>query len=214
MRQPVGVAANADRAGAATPFQRHAGGTRQRIAALHRLIERRFRIERRQVQGRFARLALIEIENAVEQAGQTQAFILDDAQEALLLSLVQVRVVEQNVAEGSNSRSRRAHLVAHLAQELVLLAVDLAQPPIGARQFGRRRLDLLRLALQLGGIGADLLGLAGEALQFLDADGFIGDDARHQRARRRGADIGRQPSLDHRNQFVAGGFGAGSALAG
>ena len=67
-------------------------------------------------------------------------------------------------------------------------------------------------ALELGGIGADLLGLAGEPLQLVDADRLAGDDARHERPRRGGADVGREPLLDLRDQLVAGDAPARSPL--
>src|SRR5690606_37759932 len=75
-----------------------------------------------------------------------------------------------------------------------------------------RRLDLPRLALELGGVGADLLGLAGEALQFLHPDRLAGDDARYERAGGGGADIGRKALLDQGYELVAGDHAAPPAL--
>ena len=211
--ETIAVADDDRSAGTSRTREGHSGGARQRLAAFDRLVDGRVRIERGGLPRRLAAFHLADVENTVEQSGEAQAFVLDDAEEAQLLLFPDIPVGEQDVAEGADRRHRRAHLVAHLAQELVLLRVDLAQALVRLRQFGGGGFHLARLALQLGGIGADLLGLVGETFQFLHADRLASDHARHQRTRGGGADIGRKALLDERDELVAGDHGASPRLA-
>ena len=86
-----------------------------------------------------------EIENLVDQPGQTFGFADDDAEEARPLGKLEARIVVQHFGKGADRGQRRAQFVRHGRDEIVLHAVDLAQTLICGAQFAGRRFQFALL---------------------------------------------------------------------
>ena len=65
----------------------------------------------------------------------------------------------QDLGERADRGERRAQLVGHRRDEVVLQPVELLQPLVGRAQLGGRRLELARLLLELVAVGDHLRGL-------------------------------------------------------
>src|SRR3546814_4327466 len=80
------------------------------------------------------------------------------SEEAAAVADIDLRIIEQDLAERADRGQRRAQLVADRREELVLHAVELLEARIGLAQLGGQRLQLARLLLQAVAVLDDLRG--------------------------------------------------------
>ncbi len=172
--------------------QPHPGLGGQSVADAQRTRQGRFRVDALGHPRRFTAFKQAQIERAVEQTGQAHTLLMDDGKEMPCLRRVQIRRVEQDLGKGTDRRHRRAHFVADLAQEIVLLGIELLQALVGLAQLASGNLQFVRLAFQTFAVFADALRFVGNAHEFVQADRFTGDHLRDHRPRRGGADAAGQ----------------------
>src|SRR3546814_19925219 len=80
------------------------------------------------------------------------------SEEAAAVADIDLRIIEQDLAERADRGQRRAQLVADRREELVLHAVELLEARIGLAQLGGQRLQLAPLLLQAVPVLDDLSG--------------------------------------------------------
>ena len=136
-----------------------------------------------------------QVQDLIDQARQAFGLADQDAEEALALRLVQVRVVVQDLRKGPDGGQRGAQLVGDGGHEIVLQAVQLLEPQIGRPQFRRRRLQLPGLTLQFVAVGPDLGGLVEDVQDLVQAQGLLLGDGGDHDPRRGPADGPREQGL-------------------
>src|SRR3546814_2737230 len=92
------------------------------------------------------------------------------SEEAAAVADIDLRIIEQDLAERADRGQRRAQLVADRREELVLHAVELLEARIGLAQLGGQRLQLARLLLQAVAVLDDLRGFLADLHPLVDAD--------------------------------------------
>ena len=137
---------------------------------------------------RIARFELGEIEHLIDEAGQPLRLLDDDAEEAFALLEVELGTVLQDLGERPDRRERRAQLVRHRRDEVVLHAIELLEPAVCFAQLVRRRLELAGLLLELTAVGEHLRGFVDDAEHFVEPERLFLDDRGEHHARRRAAD--------------------------
>ena len=153
---------------------------------------------------RLAGLDLREVEHLVDQPRQTFALLRDDAEKAFALLGVDIRMLEQDLRKGADRGERRAQLVRHGGDEVVLQAVELLQALVRRAQLSRGRLELARLLLQPVAVDNDLRGLVEDLAQLLDRQRFFLRHRGDHDARRGGADGAGELHLDVVHQLRVG----------
>ena len=108
-------------------------------------------------------LELGEVEHLVDEAREALGFLDDEAEEAVALVRVDVGMVVQDLRERADRGERRAQLVRHGGDEVVLEAVELLQPLVGRLEARGGRLELVLLLLELVAVGDHLRGLVDDA---------------------------------------------------
>src|SRR5712691_6604107 len=129
-----------------------------------------------------------EVQHLVDKASQALRFLDDDAEELGALAFVQAGIVVEDLRERADRSERRAQLVSHGGNEVVLQAIELLQPPVGAPQLVGRRLQLLRFLLQLPAVSKNLRRLVDDVHHLVTAKRFLLDDRGDHDARGSAAD--------------------------
>ena len=106
----------------------------------------------------------------------------------LPLAGVEAGIVVQDLGERADRRQRRAQLVRHGGDEIVLQPVELLQPLVGGAKLGGRRHELARLLLQLVAVGDHLRRLVQHRADLVERERFFLDGRRDHDSRRSSAD--------------------------
>ena len=118
-----------------------------------------------------AGLDLGQVQDLIDQARQALGLAHQDAQEALALADLDLRVVVEDLGEGADGGQRGAQFVGHGGHEVVLEPIQLLEALVGGAQLRGGRLQLPGLLLQLPAVGADLGGLVQDVQDLVDAPG-------------------------------------------
>src|SRR3954463_6152723 len=94
----------------------------------HRIADQRAHVDLALAPFGLARLDLRKVEHLVDEARQPLGLLRDDAEKAIALTGLDVRMLEQNLRKGADRGERRAQLVRHGGDEVVLQPVELGQP--------------------------------------------------------------------------------------
>ena len=151
-----------------------------------------------------ARLDLGEVEDLVDEPRQALGLLGDDAEEFLALPELDVGVVEQDLGERADRRERRAQLVRHRRDEVVLQPVELLQPLVGLAQLGGRRLELARFLLEPVAVDDDLRRLVEDVAHLVDGERLFLDDRGDHDARRGAADRAGELDFDVMHELRVG----------
>jgi hypothetical protein len=99
-------------------------------------------IDARDLPFRAAGLDLGEVEHLVDEPRQSLGFPGNDTEELLALGGPDVRIGEQDLRERADRRERRAELVRHGRDEIVLQPVELLEALVGRAQLRGCGLEL------------------------------------------------------------------------
>ena len=116
-----------------------------------RVLDDLLQVDRARVPLDVARLELARVEHLVDEPRQALGFLDDDAEEARALGRLEVRVVAQDLGERADRGQRRAQLVRHGRDEVVLQPVELLQALVGRAQLRGRVLELAAISAPAGG---------------------------------------------------------------
>ena len=131
---------------------------------------------------------------------QALGLLDDDAEEARALRGRQLRVVVQDLGEGADRGERRAQLVRHGGDELVLHAVELGEALVRRAQLLRGALELLRLLLEAVAVDHDLRGFVQHRAHFVQGQRLLLHHRGEHDVRRGGADHAGELLLDEVHQ--------------
>ena len=142
-----------------------------------------------------ARFELGQIENLVDQSRQAHGLADDDAEEARALRQVDLGILVQHFGEGADRGQRRAQLVGHRGNEVVLHAIQFAQRMAGKRLLGAFAAEeAASQRQQVGDAGAAAPVGTGGGLRAADEQRGLARLAHVRHALQRDADVG--PKVD------------------
>jgi hypothetical protein len=143
-----------------------------------------------------ARFDLGEIEHLVDETRQALGFLRDDAEEFLPLAELDVGVVEQDLGERADRRERRAQLVRHRRDEIVLQPVELLQPLVRFPQLGRSPPRARATSARAGGCRRRPATPRPDVAHLLDGERLLLDHGGDHDARRGAAHRARKLDFD------------------
>ena len=140
----------------------------------------------------------------MDESGQTFVLARDDAQELGALVDSELGVVVQDLGEGADRGERRAQLVRHGRQELVLAPIEFLEAVVDVAQLLRRDLELVGLLLELAARGEHPRGLVQEIDDLADFEGVLVRHRGERDVRRCGAGGAGEQALGERQEFRLG----------
>ncbi len=141
-----------------------------------------------------------QVQNLVDQSRQTHGLADDDGEKARALRQIDLRIFVQHFRERPDRSQRRAQLVGHGGNEIVLHPIQLAQALIGLAQFRRGNSQFQRLLFQFARVGAHLGSFVENIHHLVDAQRFLGHHRGDHRPCRSRSDRPRQQGLGEVHQ--------------
>ncbi|MCY1434361.1 hypothetical protein D9M71_504200 [compost metagenome] len=189
----------------------HALLLQQLAGGSQRVLDHLRQVERGAVPLGAARLELGQVQHLVDHPRQALALLDDDGDETRALRRLQLRIVVEDLGEGADRGQRRAQLVGHGGDEIVLQAVEFLQSRVGRTQFAGGRLQFVRLLLQAPAVGQHLRGFVEDAKHLVHAQRLLLHHRGQHHPRRGGADgagqllLGEVHQVGIRHQLGTGG---------